>query len=114
MKKIVKVLLITETFILLIILALGCIHFNTKSVEAEVYRQTSKDGQQTVVIYEVGEPDWPFGKAHYKVCGPSDFYADVADDGGSGEFIVEWKENSVIITFSGAEQENAVYELPFR
>lgn len=39
---------------------------------------------QTVVIYEVGEPDWPFGDAHYKVYGPADFYVDVSDDGGDG------------------------------
>lgn len=96
----------------MIILVLGCVHFKVKNVETEVYRQLSEDGRQTVVIYEVGEPDWPFGKAHYKVCGPSNFYVDVADDGGSGKFVVEWKESSVVITFSGSEQDDAVYELP--
>lgn len=114
MKKIVTILLMLETLILLITLIFGCFHFYNKNVETEVYRQSSEDGCQTVVIYEVGEPDWPFGNAHYKVYGPSNFYVDVADDGGRGKFIVEWKKDSVIITFCGSEQDNAVYELPFK
>lgn len=112
--KIGTVLLITETIILLLIFLLGCLLFKANQEETEVYRQSSEDGNQTVVIYEVGEPDWPFGRAHYQIYGPSDFYVDVSDDGGSGEFTVEWEENSVIITFSGSEQEDAVYELPFK
>lgn len=112
-RKIVTVLLVTETSILLIALALGGLLFKTKKAETEVYRQSSEDGSQTVVIYEVGQPDWPFGNAHYKVYGPSNFSVDVSDDGGSGGFTVEWKESSVVIIFSGSEQEDAVYELPF-
>lgn len=114
MKKIVPVLLMIETLILLGTLVLGYFLFSTKNAETQVYRQSSADGSQTVVIYEVGEPDWPYGNAHYKVCGPSNFYVAVADDGGKGKFTVEWKESSVIITFSGSEQDNAVYELPFK
>lgn len=114
MKKTAKVLLVIETIVILIALGLGYFHFQTEKAETEVYRQSSEDGSQTVVIYEVGEPDWPFGSAHYKVYGPSNFDVDVADDGGRGQFMVDWKECSVIITFSGSEQEDAVYELPFK
>ena len=89
MKKIVTVLLITETVILLITLVFGYFLFKTKKEETEVYRQSSEDGSQMVVIYEVGEPDWPFGNAHYRVYGPSNFSVDVSDDGGSGGFTVE-------------------------
>ena len=102
-KKILAALLIIETVLLLVILTLGLLCFNTRKAETEVYRQSSEDGSQNVVIYEVGEPDWPFGNAHY-----------VSDDGGSGGFTVEWRETSVVITFRGSEQEDAVYELPFR
>lgn len=48
-----------------------------------------------------------------KVYGPSNFFVDVSDDGGRGQFTVEWKETSVVITFRGSEQKDAVYELPF-
>jgi len=113
-KRILTVLLIAESVLLIGILTFGFLYFNTRKAETEVYRQSSKDGSQTVVIYEVGQPDWPFGKAHYKIYGPSDFTVSVSDDGGNGEFVVEWKENSVVITFSGSEQEDAVYELPFK
>lgn len=114
MKKAATVLLVIETLVIVIIVALGFVLFKGEKAETEVYRQSSEDGRQTVVIYEVGEPDWPFGSTHYRVQGPSCFYVDVADDGGSGRFDVEWKESSVIITFSGSEQDDAVYELPFK
>ena len=44
----------------------------------------------------------------------ADFYVDVADDGGYGWYRVEWKMNSVVVTFGGSEQGNSVYELPFK
>lgn len=113
-KKILTALLIIETVLLLVILTFGLLYFNASKAKTEVYRQSSEDGSQNVVIYEVGEPDWPFGNAHYKVYGPSNFSVDVSDDGGSGGFTVEWKETSVVITFRGSEQKDAVYELPFR
>lgn len=112
-KKVLTALLIIETVLLTVILIFGLFRFNTGKMEKEVYRQMSEDGSQNVVIYEVGEPDWPFGKAHYKVYGPSNFFVDVSDDGGRGQFTVEWKETSVAITFRGSEQKDAVYELPF-
>lgn len=113
-KNIVAILLTIETIILLIAFVLGLVLFNNNQELTEVYRQSSEDGTQTVVIYEVGEPDWPFGDAHYKVYGPANFYVDISDDGGDGWFTVEWKDNSVVITFGGSEQEDAVYELPFK
>lgn len=113
-KKILTALLIIETVLLMIILTFGFLYFNTRKAEMEVYRQSQEDGSQNIVIYEVGKPDWPFGNAHYKIYGPSNFSVDVSDDGGSGGFTVEWKEASVIITFRGSEQEDAVYELPFK
>ena len=65
-KKVLTALLIIETVLLTVILIFGLFRFNTGKTEKEVYRQMSEDGSQNVVIYEVGEPDWPFGKAHYK------------------------------------------------
>ena len=84
---------------------------NSEKTETEVFRE-SKNGQQ-VVICQVGEPDFPFGYAHYKVYGPSDFSVDVADDGGKGSYEVTWQADSVTVTFCGEEQSDAVYVLPF-
>ena len=112
-KKLPIILLIVETVLLLLILVSGIIYFITNIEKTEVYRQSSDDGSQTVIIYEIGDPDWPFGDAHYMVYGPSNFTVTVSDNGGSGGFNVEWKENSVVIIFSGSEQKDAIYELPY-
>lgn len=111
---ILTVLLVIESIVLLMVFGLGYLHYQLGIRETEVFREKSDDGQQQVAIFEVGEPDWPFGEAHYRVYGPSNFYVDVADDGCSGRFAVEWKKDSVVITFSGSEQLDAVYELPFK
>ncbi len=84
---------------------------NTDKTETEVFRE-KKNGHE-ISIYQVGEPDFPFGYAHYKVYGPSDFSVDVADDGGKGSFHVYWQDDSVTVVFCGEEQKDAVYVLPF-
>lgn len=106
-----RVLLILETIVLLIVLVLGFFHHYFYIQEKEVFREKSNDGKHQVIIFEVGEP---LSKAHYRVVGPSEFYVDVADNGLGGSFDVEWKEESVVITFRGHEQADAVYELPFK
>lgn len=113
-KNILVVLLIIETLVLLVVFGMEIFIFQNNRKLREVYRGSSEDGCQSIIIYEIGEPDWPFGNAHYKVFGPSDFYVDVADDGGYGWYRVEWKMNSVVVTFGGSEQGNSVYELPFK
>lgn len=50
-KKILTALLIIETVLLLVILTFGLLYFNTRKAETEIYRQSSEDGSQNVVIY---------------------------------------------------------------
>ena len=111
-----RVVLIESVLLVICFLALSLFisyESNDSKRETEVYRQSSNDGDNHLVIYEIGEPVWSFGRAHYKVLGPSDFSVDVADDGGHGWFEVEWKENAVVVTFGGSEQLDEVYILPF-
>lgn len=115
-KKIPFIIIAVETFVIFIFIIIALFIFNVNYDKTEVYRQSSGDGSRTVAIYRVGEPGWPFGYVRYYVSGvngASDFYVEVADDGGYGRFDVRWTTDSVIITFSGEEQEDAVYELPF-
>ena len=105
------VLLILETIILIMVLGWGVLNYHFNIQKKEVFREKSADGKQQVIIFEVGDS---FAEAHYQVYGPSNFYVDVADNGLSGSFDVEWKEDSVVITFRGSEQLDAVYELPFK
>lgn len=107
---ILTVLLVIETIILMIVFGLGVLYYHCNIQKKEVFREKSADGKQQVIIFEVGDS---FAEAHYQVFGPSNFYVDVADNGLSGSFDVEWKEDSVVITFRGSEQLDAVYELPF-
>lgn len=110
LKVITAIVIVLETA-LIIFLGFIVNKDNTDKTEVEVFRE-SKNGQQ-VVICQVGEPDFPFGYAHYKVYGPSDFSVDVADDGGKGSYEVSWQADSVTVTFRGEEQSDAVYVLPF-
>lgn len=115
MKKKISKILVALVIVLetAIIAVFGVVtSFENKEVsETEVFRE-KKNGQE-ISIYQVGEPDFPYGYAHYKVYGPASFSVDVADDGGSGSYEVKWQENSVTVIFRGEEQKDAVYVLPF-
>ena len=85
----------------------------------EVYRGTSEDGRYSLTISEIGEPDFPFGPAHYEAVlrGESGrcviLRTDVHDDGGRGGYAVEWQKDAVRITMRGSEQDDAVFLLPY-
>ena len=79
-------------------------------------------------IQETGIPDFPFGKAHLQVTlfevlpkdeSPTVYYrasfkADVANDGASADYEIEWLNDGVQIALIGLEQPTAYNILPFR
>lgn len=99
-----------------------------RSIENELFRELSPDGNYTLSITEVIPPDFPFGKDHLKitlfetisenerqrVCYSASFTADVANDGARAGYEVEWLEDGVQIALSGSEQPTAYYVLPFK
>lgn len=96
--------------------------------ETEIFRETSPNGNFVVYIEEIGAPDFPFGKAHLQVTlfevipedeSPGVYYrasfkADVANDGASADYEIEWLDDGVQIALIGSEQPTAYYILPFR
>lgn len=113
-KKIPKILIALVILLETAVIAVLGVVINSENkdiTETEVFRE-EKNGQE-ISIYQVGEPDFPYGYAHYKVYGPASFSVDVADDGGRGSYEVKWQENSVTVIFRGEEQNDAVYVLPF-
>ena len=57
-KNILVVLLIIETLVLLVVFGMEIFIFQNNRKLREVYRESSEDGSQSIIIYEIGEPDW--------------------------------------------------------
>lgn len=107
---------------------IGYLLYGGEYKEKELFRETSLDGNYTILICEVGVPDFPFGSDHLKITlfesvpdseGPRAYYrvsftADVATDGSSAAYKVEWLKDGAQITLIGEEQPTAYYILPFK
>lgn len=120
-KKLLPILLGIETVFLLLSVSLWIITYTTHTQKNEIDREASPNGEYTLVLYRIGEPDWPFGSDHLEVTlfktGDSSnfgttFQADVANDGANATYEVNWSETEVKITLLGSEQPNSVYCLP--
>lgn len=121
--KILKILLCIETAILLLFAVYIAVCVWT-SGKTELLREYSPDGNYVLTIERLGEPDWPFGSDHlrirlYENTDKEQYYrvsfeADVANDGGYGNYEVEWLDEGVQIALSGEEQPTAYYILPFK
>ncbi len=102
--------------------------FTVGSTDDELLRELSPDGNYTLLISEVREPDFPFGEAHVKVTlfevipegegyrryYRASFKADVANDGARAAYKVEWLEDGAQIALSGQGQPTAYYILTFK
>lgn len=120
--RVFKVLLSIETFIIVLEVLWICFALIT-SGKTELLRETSPNGDYLLVIQELGEPGWAFGKDHLRVLlyekNSAHFYkvsfdADVANNGMQAAFEVEWMEDGVQIALKGCEQPTAFYILPFK
>jgi hypothetical protein len=118
--KILKILLGIETAILLLFAVYFAVCAWT-SGKTELLRESSPDGNYILIITRLGEPDWPFGSDHLRITLFEDtnsysvsFKADVANDGGYGNYEITWLDDGVQIALSGEEQPTAYYILPFQ
>ncbi len=128
MKKcIMRIALFSETTILLVLLLIGSFHYVIEVKKTELLKEVSPDGNYTLLIQEIGEPDFPFGDDHirvylsekrskddpYKPYYWAEFKADVPTDGTRAGYGVEWLEDGVQVTLRG-EMGEAYYLLPFK
>lgn len=127
-KKVLPILLAVESMVLILALLIGYLLYVGEFKETELFREKSPDGSYGIWISEVGVPDFPFGRDHLRVTlfetipdGEKlrayyrvSFTADVATDGTSAAYKVEWLEDGVQIALIGEEQPTAYYILPFK
>ncbi|MBQ3199511.1 MAG: hypothetical protein IJB67_04030 [Firmicutes bacterium] len=119
----IKKLLITalSALILALILIAG-IMWRTTSAPTEILTSSSEDGNYSLTIYMIGEPEWPFGPTH---CRCDLFLNDkkliehqfsIQNDGAianESNFEIIWNTDSALLIVSGSEQSDAVHLLNF-
>ena len=65
MNKIPKyVVIIACILVMVVLLPLGYVRYKTRYEAEQISVSTSPDGDYELVIYSVGDPDFPFGAAH--------------------------------------------------
>lgn len=122
MGKAKRCFMIMLVVLLLLAILFGGFKYRTSYAKTELVTETSSDGQYTLKIYMIGEPDWPFGATHCRfdllegakriVKVPFSIY----DDGAmarKGNFDIRWNEDNVTILVSGSEQDQDAYVLKF-
>ncbi len=123
MKKAFGVIAAVVGMILLVAgVFVGIFVYKTSYAKTEIGTVISDDGTRKVVIYEIGEPDWPFGAAHCRAVlydggkRLDSCNIDIYNDGGwalDTNFAVQWNKDHAQIMTNGEEQEEESYYLYF-
>ena len=122
MSKMKGVFAIGLVFLVLFLILFAGLKYRTDYAKTEIMTASSYDGQYRLVIYMVGEPDWPFGETHCRF----DLFNEnkritkcpfsIRNDGAKAHeenFNIIWSTDSVSISVSGEEQEERVYRLNY-
>lgn len=123
MNKIPKyVVIIVGILVMVVLLPLGYVRYKTRYEAEQISTSTSPDGDYELVIYSVGEPDFPFGAAHGRLVlkGKEKTVAyrsfEVANDGArfyDGDLETTWYGDRVEVVVSGSEQRDELVTLSF-
>lgn len=115
MKAWVKWLCGVFAFLILCALCLvGVLYYESELRIQTIDENVSHDGNYTVVLQQVGEPNWPFGAVKARIVFEqngstiSKYDTQISNDGGNlwtGSWIVSWKVDSVEVILMGSEQE---------
>lgn len=123
MNKILKyVVIIVGILVMVVLLPLGYVRYKTRYEAEQISTSTSPDGDYELVIYSVGEPDFPFGAAHGRLVlkGKEKTVAyrsfEVANDGArfyDSDIETTWYGDRVEVVVSGSEQRDELVTLRF-
>ena len=123
MNKIPKyVVIIVGILVMVVLLPLGYVRYKTRYEAEQISTSTSPDGDYELVIYSVGEPDFPFGAAHGRLVlkGKEKTVAyrsfEVANDGArfhDSNLETTWYGDRVEVVVSGSEQRDELVTLHF-
>ena len=111
--KIFKRILISLVLIS-IILFVSVFIYEDQFAKREVYRESSPNGEFVLVLYQVGQPGWPFGpvKAQIKILNSEGKTIDkeaivIHTDGAQlNEFYIDevcWSDNTIEVVCSGED-----------
>ncbi len=116
MKKILEVsLIVFGIIILMVAICIGVFRYKTEYAKTELETSQSEDGIHKLIIYQIGEPDSPFGPGKCRLvllAGSENICtADIVmlNDGKwphPENFDVQWRDNSVKIIANGEEMED--------
>lgn len=114
--KIFKRILISIILLILIsvVLFVSLFIYEDQFAKREVYRESSPNGEFVFVLYQVGQPGWPFGpvKAQIKILNSEGKTIDkeaivIHTDGGQlNEFYIDevcWSDNTIEVVCSGED-----------
>ncbi|MGN0159085.1 MAG: hypothetical protein ACI39W_08115 [Brotaphodocola sp.] len=108
--------------VVLVFLLIGGIKFPTSYAKTEIAAFSSGDGIYTLIVYMIGEPEWPFGETH---CSfdllegrkrVSRYPFSIKNDGAIAHrenFHVTWNADNVTILVSSKEQGTTEYILSY-
>lgn len=123
MNKMAKyVVIIACILVMVVLLPLGYVRYKTRYEAEQISMSTSPDGDYELVIYSVGEPDFPFGAAHGRLVlkGKEKTVAyrsfEVANDGArfyDSDIETTWYGDRVEVVVSGSEQRDELVTLHF-
>ena len=113
-------MLIVGILILPFLLLIGGFQYRVNYAKTEVVTSVSDDGQHSLTVYMIGEPDWPFGATYCRfdlrdgskriVKHPFSIHNDgVKAD--ANNFVVTWHEDHAEVLVSAEEQPDEVYAL---
>jgi len=118
--KLKKIAWAAGVILALMILAVGDFIYVTTYRITDIDVSLSPNGEHTLLLQSVGEPDFPFGYSHVRLLliGRQstivDYRFDIANDGkwtAPEDWKVKWEDTCVIVTVSGEEQDDVTYQL---
>lgn len=123
MNKIPKyVVIIVGILVMVVLLPLGYVRYKTRYEAEQISTSTFPDGDYELVIYSVGDPDFPFGAAHGRLVlkGKEKTVAyrsfEVANDGArfdESDLKTTWYIDRVEVVVSGSEQRDELVTMRF-
>ena len=123
MNKIPKyVVIIAGILVMVVLLPFGYVRYKTRYEAEQISVSMSPDGDYELVIYSVGDPDFPFGAAHGRLVlkGKEKTVAympfEVANDGArfdDSDIETTWYIDRVEVVVSGSEQHDELVIMYF-
>ena len=121
-KKPNRCIIAAAIFVGIFLILMIALRWHTKYAKTEILDYTSDDGAHELIIYMIGEPDWPFGDTHCRF----DLFEDgkrvikysfaILDDGANASAnnftIIQGKDNITVAVY-GSEQGTTNYILDY-